>query len=359
MSNKNISKILSSSTLALSLVLTGFIGDCKKKDPATGKSAEKVADKLVDASQKSGPVLCSINGTPSIYESDFIESINQMMQQNPYFRGASIEALPGKLKRQLLDKLTDQELILAKAYKNNITETEEFKTSLKKTMQLVERALAIQAFEKNLYESLEVSNEAIENNYKENKEKYVKVAGGVLASGAKFDNDADATKFIESVKAKPLTFDKLAKETKNAKFKHFGRVNQMAPQGMEGENIPEQIKTAILKSPSFPHVEKVSLGKDNVWVVAAFDKQESIYYELDEIKKQIEAMIKNNNYAKALEDQLKELRNTMTVTINEEYFQDPTDNTMAHDNSEEDNTEQASGQDIVQTAENNSASLAA
>ena len=359
MSNKNLTKILSGSTLALSLVLTGCIGSSNKKDATTGKTEGKSTDALAESAKKSGPILCSIDGKPAIYESDFIKSINQMMQQNPYFRGAYIDALPGKLKRQLLDKLTDQELILAKAYANKINETDEFKTACKDMMQLIERSFAIQFFEKSIYDKIEISNEKVEKYFNENKDRYVKVAGGTLASGAKFANDADATKFMESIKANPSEFDKHAKENKQAKFKHFERVTQTA-QGLEPESIPEQVKTAILAAKSFPRVEKVTISKDNVWVVAEFNKQEPIYFALDEIKKQVEDLIKNNEFGKAIEDQLKELRKNMTVDINEDYFKDAQPEPQAHDNSTDaHDVALVETNDTEVTAENNSPATAA
>ncbi len=355
MSNKNISKLISGSALALSLVFTSGFKGCgsdKKKETDVNRTSKET-----DTAKKSGPILCSINGKPSIYESDFIKSINQMMQQNPYFRGANIESLPSELKRKLLDKLIDQELVLAKAYETKITEGDEFKTAYKEMMQLVEKSLAIQFFEKSIFDKIHVSNEAVEKNYNESKERYVKVAGGILASGAKFESDTEATKFIEKVQIKPSNFDKIAKETKGAKFKHFGRVNQAA-QGFDPESIPEQVKVKLLAVTTFPHIEKVTIGKDNVWVIAAFEKQDTVYFPLDEIRKQLEDHIKNNDFAKTYEDQLKDLRKSMTVDVNKEYFKDAAPEAHANEHAEEDamNNQEAP---VTQSSENNNSAAAA
>lgn len=286
-----------------------------KKDVKNGNSAQ------VETNE--GAVLCSINGKPVIYEAGLMKSIAQMMQQNPYFKGANIDALPNKLKRQILDKLTDQEIILSKAYQDNITQTEDFKKAYKEMMQLVERSLAIQFFEKNVFEKTAVSDSDIKQHYNANKEKYVKVAGGILVSGAKFTSEALANKFMDTVKAKPADFDKLAAKDKNAKFKHFGRINQAAhsAQQFEAENIPSQIKTKALSASKFPSIDKVTINKD-VWVFAALDKKDSVYFDIDEIRPQIEGFIKQNQFAKNIESQLKDLRNEMTIVINEDYFAD-------------------------------------
>ncbi len=355
MSNKNLKNIISGSTLALSLVLTGCCD--KKKDNITNPTNQKHTTNE-DINKKSGPVLCTINGKPVIHESDFIKSINQMMQQNPYFRGANIESLPSELKRKLLDKLIDQELVLAKAYETKVTDGEEFKAAYKEMMQLVEKSLAIQFFEKSIYDKIDVSNDSVEKNYNENKDRYVKVAGGVLASGAKFESDALATKFMESVKAQPADFDKHAKEDKNAKFKHFGRVSKTAAQGYEPESIPEEVKTAILAIKTFPHVEKITISDNNVWVVAAFDKQDTIHFSLEEIRKQLEEHIKNNDFAKTYETQLESLRKSMTVDVNKEYFKDATP--INHINNNEDVEEEAMGTTPdAQTSEHQSPATAA
>lgn len=312
MSQKNFTRLLSGSTLALSLVLTGCWGE-KHKGTTTASTS------TTNKNNKSGTVLCSINGKPTIYESDFVNSLSQI----PYFRGVSLEAIPADMKKQFLSKLVEQELVIAKAFESKVTETAEFKKEYEETMKLVEKSLAIKHFESNLYDKINISNEAIENSYKENKERFVKVAGGISAAGAKFDSETEANKFLEKVKNHASDFDKLAKENKQAKFKNFGRVSKVVAQGMEHDSIPEQVKAKILATETFPHVEKVTIGKDNVWVVVAHDKQNTVYQELDEVKKQLEDQLKYNEAKKVFASLLEELKSNAKIAINNDYFQSP------------------------------------
>src|SRR5271154_956842 len=102
----NKGSLFKGSTAVLSLaLLTGCIG---KKEEATKDSAPSSQE----VAQSTGAVLCSINGKPVIRESDFLTNINQMLQANPYFRGAGADSLPLSIKRKFFDELVKQEVIL-------------------------------------------------------------------------------------------------------------------------------------------------------------------------------------------------------------------------------------------------------
>lgn len=315
--NKTFRLTIQSSVVIFSLaVLPGckFLDLFKKKDVD-----QKVESHGVDTKGE-GMVLCSINGNPVIHESDFHKNINQMLQSSPYFRGAGVDSLPMSIKRRFFDELVKQELIISEAEKSNIEKDAEFVKALNEMEKLLVRSLKIQFFEKKLFDGIKVEGDEVQKHFNENKEQFVKVAGGVLVSGIKFDKDEMAAAFLVKAKGNVAGFEKLAKDNKAGKFKDFGRVSKET-KGFNTEMLPTPIKDAALAMSKLPGVEKIKVGKD-FWVIKVSDKKETVYFTLDEIKPQLEGMLKNNKFRDVLEKRLKDLKNDYKVVINEDFFKE-------------------------------------
>ena len=319
------------SALVLSLAVLSGCEMFKKKEDAQATSKAAGADKAADSK-----VLCKINEKPVIKETDFINNLNQMLQANPYFRGAGIDALPMTIKRKFFDELVKQELIVAHETKNNVENDKEFIKALDEMLKLVKRSLMVQFFEKKIYEGIKVNDNDISKHFNENKERYTKDPGGVLVVGAKFSNDAQATEFLTAAKHNVAGFEKLAKATKHASFKDFGRVSkgpQNQQRGLPMDSTPAPVKESAFAMHKLPGVEKVKVGNE-IWVIRASDKQEASYFQLDEIKPQVEAMLKNNLFRDALDKRLKDLKGEFKISVDEEYFKDQTPAGVAEDNDE-------------------------
>ena len=315
--NKTFGIIAKGSAIVLSVTL---LAGCK--DFFSGKKEEKKDAAAQTTAQSTGTVLASINGKPVIRESDFMTNINQMLQANPYFRGAGADALPMSIKRKFFDELVKQELILADADKKNIAQDADFVKEYNAMMQLVKRSLTIQFFEKKLYDGIKVSDGDINSHYAENKSHYIKDPGGIAVVGARCDSEQQANKLVEKTKKNAGDFENFVKNDKNVKFKNFGRISKEA-KGPQAENsIPASIKEAVFAMQNLPKVEKVKVG-DAIWVIAALDSTDASFFDLNEIKPQIENIIKNNEFKKILDNELKSLRAGATIDINEDYFKEP------------------------------------
>jgi len=303
------------SALVLSLA---FITGCemfKKKDAAKETANLSEADKVASAK-----VLCKIDEKAVIKESDFISNLTQMLQANPYFRGAGIDALPMTIKRKFFEELVKQEVIVAHETKNNLENDKEFNKALDEMVKLVKRSLMVQFFEKKIYEGLKVSDSEVSKHFDENKERYVKDPGGVVILGAKFTKDDQATAFLTEAKANLGNFEKLAKANKQSTFKDFGRVSKGMARGMP-DSTPAPVKDSAFAMNKLPGIEKVKVGSE-FWIIKASDKQEASYFQLSEIKPQVEAMLKNNLFRDALDKRLKDLKGEFKIVIDEEYFKD-------------------------------------
>jgi len=294
------------------LALTVLAGcDFSKKESGSEKSTAKADGSIV---------LCTINNEPVIKESEFLSSLNQMIQANQYFRGASAESLPKELQRKFFDQLATQALIEKYSVKNSIEKDPEFIKAYEETEKLLKRSLMVQMFEKKLYDGIKVSDEDIQKHYAENKDRFVKSAGGVLVAGARFDTDEAAQAFLAKAKADVNAFDKLVKDEKGAKFRDFGRVSKEA-KNPQYDVVPGPIKDTALGLTKLPAVDKVKVGKE-YWVIKAWDKKDAEIFDLAEIKQHIEAMLKNNLFKDALDKQLQDIKGDFKMTVNEDYFKE-------------------------------------
>ena len=329
---KNNAKFVSKFGLAI-LVLTMCSG-CKplfdlfqKKSEPEVKKVEKEEIKKEDfvspaKEVATGEVLLKIDGKSVLRESDFNKHLAQMLQMNPYFRGASPDALPAPLKRKFFDELIKQELILAWADKNNVDSDPEFVKSFEEMKNLVKRSLLVQRFESKIFDGIKVSDSEVKDHFEKDKSKFIKEPGGVNVSGIKFNDKEKADVFYDKVKGKTAAFAELAKKESRTDYKDFGRITKEdQQQGLPGNDIPSQLKDKALSLSKVPAVEKINVGK-NTWVMLVSDKKDPQYFDLAEIKPQLEAMLKNNKFRDVLDDKVKNLEKDFTIVRNYEFFQE-------------------------------------
>jgi len=316
--------VLSGSAIIVALLV---LPGCKifdffkpKTDVAPQKENTKKVAHLPSKSASTGAVLCKINGESVIQESDFIKSITQMLQANPYFRGAGVDSLPGSIKRKFFDELVKQKVIVKNAQQSNLFEKDEFKKAYNEMMQLVKDSLTVQFFEKEVFDNISINENEVKDHYKNNKKQFIKSAGGILISGAKFDSEDLATAFLSKAQDKPTNFENLAKDDKKATFKSFGRISKDA-KDFAASLVPTPIKKQAFGIKKLPAVSKVKVGKE-YWVIVASDKKETVYFELDEINSQIKSMLKNNKFKDQLDKRLTKIKTQMSITINEDYFKE-------------------------------------
>ncbi len=325
--NKQARLLATSAVIVAALaVLPGckFITDLfKKKDTA----------KVTTSVGKTGPVLLSINGKNLIWESDFKKSLTQMLQANPYFRGAGINALPMSIKKKFFDELVKQELILRDAENQGVEGKAEFVKAYRELKRLAKRSLVIQFYEKGIFDSILVSDAEKDAHFKDNKDRFVKTPGGILVSGASFDSEKDADNLIADFNEKKVgakdflkEFDKMVKDDKDATFKNFGRIGEKA-KGF-GDETPAPVREVAYALRKLPQVEKVKIG-NQTWVVAASDKKETIFFDREEIDGQLANMLKNNKFREKLDKKIKDLQAGTTLEVNEPYFHEATEKTAS------------------------------
>ncbi len=294
-----------------------------KKEPK--KVAATSTKKMTSQADKSGPVLLNLNSDPVIWESDFNQNLKQMLQANPYFRGAGVDALPMAIKRKFFDELVKQELILSDAKKRKISKKEEFVKAYKDLKRLAKRSLIIQFYEKDIFDTINVSDKEKDEFFEKNKERFIKVPGGVLVSGIKFEDEKDADNFVEQAKKIEekdfiKDFDVMAKDNDKGTFRGFGRISKQA-QGYGFDATPAPVRETALAARNFPAIEKVKVGKEH-WVIGIADKKETIFFKRSEVDEQITGIKKNNKFKDQLDERVKALHSDNKVEVNESYFKE-------------------------------------
>ncbi len=321
---KSNAKIISQIGLGI-LVVSLFVG-CKPLFDLFRKKAEKEVvevEKEVKEELDTSPVLLTIDGKTAITETKFKKHLNQMLQMNPYFRGAGIDSLPVQLQRKFFDELIKQEVILAWAYKNDMDEDSQFLKSLGEMIKLVKRSLLVQGFEKKIFDGIVIPVKERKDYFNKNKEKFVKDPGGVQVSGIKFDIEEKADDFYQKVRGKSAAdFAKLAKKENEKNFKDFGRVGdgEVPKTGFMMQKTPASIKRKVTSIKRFPNIDKVKAGKD-FWVAHFSNKKDKVYLTFEEIDaQQIEPMLKHNKFRDELNKHVDKVKSEFTLDINEDRF---------------------------------------
>ena len=309
------------SKLVVASVLVVFLGGCldKIKEKFTGSKTQEtlVATQNTDDKIKNlGPVLVYIDKEPVLYQKEFEGYLAQMLQMYPQLKGLmTVDSLPEPMKKNVLQKLVDQKLIIAWGKKNNVEQDEEFVKSLDEALKMIKDHLMIQQFEKRMSTDIEATDSDVRAEFNKNKKKYVKTLGGTTILGVKFKNDADAADLLNKAKGKEDQFKEIVKIETKEKVKDFGKVSEDT--SLPG--LPKEVKEVAITITKFPALKTVKSGKFT-WVICAPDKVETEYLEFDEVKGQIEEMIRNEQTQKAIEKKIGELKKEYTVEIREELL---------------------------------------
>ena len=154
--------------LGTGLLVLVFFSGCEF---FSAKKVEKKAEvaQVEKGEEAKGLTLLNIDGKSVLTDEDFDKHLTQMLQVNPYFRGAGVDSLPMAIKRKFFDELIKQELILAWADKKGLENDKEFIKSFEEMKKLVKRSLLVQKFESNIFDTIKVSDGEINDDFKKNK----------------------------------------------------------------------------------------------------------------------------------------------------------------------------------------------
>ena len=171
----------------------------------------------------------------------------------------------------------------------------------------------------------------------------------MLVCSIAFDSETAADSFKEKAPSDMQAFEKLAKEETAGTFNDYGRVSKDSRGETGVEIAPKALKNAALGLGNYPAVGKVKVGKQ-FHIFCAADPKETEFFDLDEIRPQIEGILKNNLFRDKLDEKLKSLSGSFDVTINEDYFKGNADEAHQHGEDESASDEEITSDDEMSTS---------
>jgi len=301
-------------SFVLALVPVLFLAGCAWFGGGDKKGDEAPVSTVATADLPAGTLAVWGDGTALLTQKEFDEIFDMQMKEQPELQGLA-EAFMPVLKKNLFNGLIAQKVISKWIDTSGVSKTPEYADKLKKVIEGITMRLNGEYFLKQFDYNPTAAD--IKKYYEDNKDRVALVSkGGVKASGVKFDSEAAAQVFLTAAKAKGADFEKLAKaDEKLAKnLQDFYYVNK------DSRQLVKALRDKILALRSFPTVIMVKVDDNTVWVVKATEKTEDKYRSLDELKEQIENMLRQTKQNEAAMKKLEGLKVEYGVKVDESIF---------------------------------------
>jgi peptidyl-prolyl cis-trans isomerase C len=313
--NKKLKALSQALCLAGSLLI---VPGCLRNFFSFGQS-KKQSGSTSHSTDTASPALLKIDGTTVLTLDEFDMYLYQVVESNPYFKQIGKEGLPMAVKQRIFESIVKQRLIIKEAERMQLDQGDEYQKAFDETVQLVKNSLLVQQFEKHVLQDIAVTDKEIQDEFDKNKQRYVKVMGGTLVQGCRFEKTEDANAFYDDVKGNQDTFAERARKNTAGQFKDFGRVTD----DQRSSDIPAHLRSAVLEMKDVPAVIKVKDG-DAMWVLYGRDKKDSVSFNFSEIKPQLESMLRMNKFKEVLDKRMGELRNKYAVDeFFKKHFEEP------------------------------------
>lgn len=266
-----------------------------------------------DAKAGSGPVLVTIGGKPAITQGDFDEYWAEILKMEPQAE-ALIPLMPN-IRAETFKTFLNEKLISHWLKAEKKDQDPEFKKKMDALRKQVDRAVAAQTFQEYILSKIDKSDAAVEAFYKENRDKnpvfqqppFMKKAGGVKASGVKFNDEKSAKDFLAKAEKAGANFNKLAGDAKKS-VDNFGGQAINA----QSRNVDGAIKAKLAEVKTTPAVVLVQSGK-TFWVVKATDLVKGDYANFADVKEPAKQAMLQTKFPEVLTAELDKLRKDYQV----------------------------------------------
>ena len=331
MNSKKLIVVSRMALLSVSLLaLAGCYNPFKKS-----QTSEEVPTTLFDPVEQEkedlrarGPVIVEFSNGSRMRMGDVDYEIENVLAANPYTKNMSASQITPDMKEMFFRDVLHRKLVDLWARENKVEDDAVFKADLRQTLRLVEQAKRAEFFANKVRRSLgeTIFDRDLKASFDKNRESYIKTPGGVQTIGVRFSLHDDARAFADSIDVVNVNnvtmFDQFAKD---AGFtpKSFGRISNQAPRGAN-----QAIVDVALSRKTFPSIEIVTVGEDEFWVVLFESRQETIYYNFDEVKEQLRAMAENEQFATRIESELKLLQDKYVKNLDLSAFKTDTPSSL-------------------------------
>jgi len=297
-------------------VVNDLIGKKRSGSSRLAEDKPALSPEEVRAVEGSGPVLVRINGKPVVYRDEFISFCEQAIKANPYlttFGIKSYESAPPQVQEQLIEAMVHQKLISLWGEKEKITDNAEYKETLAKMFEQVKQMLIAQTFEKRIFDTVVASDDEIEKEYEKTKDRLIKEPGSMKVIGVAFDAEEKASSVAQQIEkdANALLTD-IAKAA-DGTIEELGSL-PLDPRLAANSKIAAPLRGALFALAPEARVAQAEY-EGKYWVLVVEGRTEPLYYSFDEVKGQLESMVRSEKFKAERDKQLQELRGSYTVDI--------------------------------------------
>ena len=267
---------------------------------------------LLTSSIASAKTLVTVNGkaiTQADVNTELMSATQGRVNQIPPARLAMF-------KKQVLQQLIGKELIYDNAKKSGILNSPEYKNEYNKLLKSMKKELAIQVWQKNLLDSIKISNQELKDYYNKNKDEF-KEKASVHARHILVKTKAKAEKIISELKG--LSGQKLKE-----KFIELAKEDSIGPSGPKGGDLGYFTKGQMV--PAFSK-RVFSMKKGTVTltpvktqfgyhVIYLQNKKPATIRPFNEVKTFIEERLKMEKFKKVFKEKMDALQKSAVIKPN-------------------------------------------
>ncbi|WP_458701554.1 peptidylprolyl isomerase [Sulfurospirillum sp. 1307] len=225
--------------------------------------------------------------------------------------GAKFENLQKEQQKAVIDQAIERKLLSKLAVKEGVTKDKEYKEALEK----VKSDLALEIWMKKVFKDVKVSDKEIKDYFDKNKDKFVKPAT-IKARHIVVKTEDEAKSIIKDLNG-------LKGEALSKKFIELAKSKSTGPSGSNGGDLGWFSSKQMV--PSFSEaafaLKKGEITKNPVktqfgyHVILVEDKKDSGHVKLDEVKVQIQNVLKMEKFREKVSKRAKELRKKAKIVI--------------------------------------------
>ena len=264
------------------------------------------------------PVIVKIDGEAVVRKSDFFAFVEQVLKAQPYlaqFGITSFESAPPQIQEQLIDAAVQQQLVAKWGKREKVTDTKDFQAAMVKMVENVKQVLIAQTFEKQIQDAVSFDEQDVINEYNNNKAQYIKEPAVLEVLGAKFASSEKADVLSKLVEQGEGSFSDLATEA-GVKIENLGTIMD-DPRYAGQSDVPASLRQPLLMLNDDQNVTRGDDGDDH-WVLYVAKRNDPVYYDLSEIKPQVEMKLRSRLFLQLREVRLGDLRGQYAVDVDKE-----------------------------------------
>jgi parvulin-like peptidyl-prolyl isomerase len=236
------------------------------------------------------------------------QEIAMLLRNTP---GANIQQMPPEIQKKIVEQAVERELLSEYAQKSSVVKSKEYKDALKK----MKKDLALEAWMKQQFDSIKISDKEAKEFFNKNKEKFVKPKRA-QARHILVKSEDEAKKIIAEMSG--LSGKELEK-----KFIELAKSKSTGPTGPNGGELGWFADGQMVKpfSDAAFALNKGEITKKPVktqfgyHIILLEDKDAGGTLKYDEVKSKIEQTLKMQKFQKIVKDRADSLKKKAKIVI--------------------------------------------